>query len=259
MDQDKEEARPGPYLQGLLQERDIWRIPELPHFTRYVSTTFDINSDPELIQGSILRVEPLPSGSHRNISFQVKNPYRAAKEEELEIFPSHWQGAMNFYLHIKSFLSQEKTIESLGGCIPLSCNDKLKKKDWLKNQSILSIYQKRKIIMSQYLEKEGPVLQTSSRKVQIPAQRTTEETERFQEKSRQGKRQRQLAQTLPTRVQDSQIGTFSHGHCVQYGQSPYGAHSQGTGKEEQDIYMEIINEIRHIEAIIDVELGKCDK
>ncbi|MBW0518310.1 hypothetical protein O181_058025 [Austropuccinia psidii MF-1] len=107
--------------------------------------------------------------------------------------------------------------------------------------------------MSQSLEKEGTVLETNSRTVQRPAQRTIEETERFQEESRQGKRQRKLAQTLPTRVLDSQIGTFSHG------QSPYGAHSQGTGKEEQDIYMEITNEIRHIEAIIDVKLGKCDK
>ncbi|MBW0587846.1 hypothetical protein O181_127561 [Austropuccinia psidii MF-1] len=46
-------------------------------------------------------------------------------------------------------------------------------------------------------------LQTSSRSVQGKAQRTSEEAERSQEPSRQGKRQSQLAQTLPTRAQNS--------------------------------------------------------
>ncbi|MBW0548427.1 hypothetical protein O181_088142 [Austropuccinia psidii MF-1] len=34
---------------------------------------------------------------------------------------------MSSYLHIKSFLGQEKTIELLGGWSPLSCKDKVKK------------------------------------------------------------------------------------------------------------------------------------
>ncbi|MBW0568324.1 hypothetical protein O181_108039 [Austropuccinia psidii MF-1] len=56
-------------------------------------------------------------------------------------------------------------------------------------------------------------LQTSSRNAQRQALRTSEESERSQEPSRQGKRKSQLAQTLPTRVQDPQIGTFSCGKC----------------------------------------------
>ncbi|MBW0492024.1 hypothetical protein O181_031739 [Austropuccinia psidii MF-1] len=43
------------------------------HSPRSVPTTLDINSEPELIQGKSLRVEPLPSGSHRNISVPVQN------------------------------------------------------------------------------------------------------------------------------------------------------------------------------------------
>ncbi|MBW0462058.1 hypothetical protein O181_001773 [Austropuccinia psidii MF-1] len=43
-------------------------------------------------------------------------------------------------------------------------------------------------------------LQTSSGKVQIKAKGPPKEMERSQEQSRHGKRQRQLAQTLPTRV-----------------------------------------------------------
>ncbi|MBW0552358.1 hypothetical protein O181_092073 [Austropuccinia psidii MF-1] len=104
---------------------------------------------------------------------------------------------MNSYLHIKSFLGQERTIELLGGCSPLSCKDKVKKiNNWLKNQSLLSIDQKKELEMTLALGTEVPVASTSSRSVQRQAQRTSEEEERSQEPSRQ----RQLAQTLPTGI-----------------------------------------------------------
>ncbi|MBW0582156.1 hypothetical protein O181_121871 [Austropuccinia psidii MF-1] len=52
------------------------------------------------------------------------------------------------------------------------------------------------------------------------------EAERSQEPSRQVQRQRQLAQTLPTRVQDSKLGGFINGQCLQYGQNSDEIHSQ---------------------------------
>ncbi|MBW0515453.1 hypothetical protein O181_055168 [Austropuccinia psidii MF-1] len=71
---------------------------------------------------------------------------------------------MNSYLHIKRFLGQEKTKELLGGCIQSSCKDKVKKRNnWLKNQSILSIDQKKELEMTTALEKEGAVASTSSK------------------------------------------------------------------------------------------------
>ncbi|MBW0470261.1 hypothetical protein O181_009976 [Austropuccinia psidii MF-1] len=71
---------------------------------------------------------------------------------------------MNSYLHIKSFLGQEKTIELLGGWSPLSCKDKVKKiKNLLKNQSLLSIEQKKELEMTPALEKKLPVVSTSSK------------------------------------------------------------------------------------------------
>ncbi|MBW0529840.1 hypothetical protein O181_069555 [Austropuccinia psidii MF-1] len=71
---------------------------------------------------------------------------------------------MNSYLHIKSFLSQEKTIELLGVWSQLSCKDKVKKiKDWLNNQSLLSIDQKKEVEMTPALETEVPVASTSSK------------------------------------------------------------------------------------------------
>ncbi|MBW0576309.1 hypothetical protein O181_116024 [Austropuccinia psidii MF-1] len=67
-------------------------------------------------------------------------------------------------LHIKSFLGQEKTIELLRGWSPLSCKDKVKRiKNWLKNQSLLCIDQKKELEMTPDLETEGPVASTSSK------------------------------------------------------------------------------------------------
>ncbi|MBW0478911.1 hypothetical protein O181_018626 [Austropuccinia psidii MF-1] len=71
---------------------------------------------------------------------------------------------MNYYLHIKSFLGQDKTIELLGGWSPFLCKDKVKKiKNWLNNQSLLSIDQKKELEMTPALETEGPVVSTSSK------------------------------------------------------------------------------------------------
>ncbi|MBW0514185.1 hypothetical protein O181_053900 [Austropuccinia psidii MF-1] len=101
-------------------------------------------------------------------------------------------------------------------------------------------------------------LQTSSRSVQRQSQRTSEEAERSQEPSRQGQRKRQLAQTSPKRVQDPQIGAFSCGQCFQYGQDSYGIHSQGAGKDEQNLSTEIIQEIHFVQTSINVAIGKID-
>ncbi|MBW0579398.1 hypothetical protein O181_119113 [Austropuccinia psidii MF-1] len=159
---------------------------------------------------------------------------------------------MNSYFHIKSFMGQEKTIELLGGWSPFSCKDKVKKiKNWLKNQSLLFIDQKNEL-------EEGQVVSTSSRNIQREAQRTSEEEEMSQEPLGKGKRRSKLGQTLPTRVQDPQIGAFSHGHCLQYGQDSYGIHSQRAGKDEKEFSTQITQEIQFVKSSIDVELGKFD-
>ncbi|MBW0552044.1 hypothetical protein O181_091759 [Austropuccinia psidii MF-1] len=87
-------------------------------------------------------------------------------------------------------------------------------------------------ILGERIPSDIKQFQTISISVQRQAQRTSEEAGRLQEKSRQGKIQSQLAHTLPTRVHDPQIGAFRCGQCIQYGQSSYGIHSQGAGKEE---------------------------
>ncbi|MBW0535669.1 hypothetical protein O181_075384 [Austropuccinia psidii MF-1] len=71
---------------------------------------------------------------------------------------------MNSYLYIQRFMCQEKTIEPLGEWSPLSCKEKVKKiNNWLKNQHLLSIDQKKELEMTLALEKEAPVASTSSK------------------------------------------------------------------------------------------------
>ncbi|MBW0583710.1 hypothetical protein O181_123425 [Austropuccinia psidii MF-1] len=157
------------------------------HSPRSVPKNFDVNSEPELIESNVLRAERLSSGSHSNISVQILNWFREAKEEEWQICPSLWQEAMNPYLHIKSFLGQEKTIEVLGGWRLLSFKDKVKKiKNLLKNQSILSVDQKKELEMTPALE-EGLVLSTSSK----TAPEASKEKPRGPQKKKKGPKKHQ--------------------------------------------------------------------
>ncbi|MBW0501695.1 hypothetical protein O181_041410 [Austropuccinia psidii MF-1] len=119
---------------------------------------------------------------------QYKTWYREAQEEEWEICPSLWKGAMNSYLHIKSFLGQEKTIELLGGWSPFSCKDKFKKiNNLLKNQGLLSIDKKKKLEMTPGLEKEGPVTSTSSK----PAPEMSKDKPKGPQKKKEGHKNNQ--------------------------------------------------------------------
>ncbi|MBW0566398.1 hypothetical protein O181_106113 [Austropuccinia psidii MF-1] len=65
-------------------------------------------------------------------------------------------------LHFKSFLSQEKTLELLGGLSKFYCKKMVKKiKNWLKNQSLLSEDQKKELEITPAMEMEGSVASTS--------------------------------------------------------------------------------------------------
>ncbi|MBW0515656.1 hypothetical protein O181_055371 [Austropuccinia psidii MF-1] len=90
---------------------------------------------------------------------------------------------MNSYLHIKRFLGLEKTIELLGGQSLFFCKYKVKKiKNWLKNQSLLSIEQKKELEMTPSLEKEGSLVSTSSK----PASEVSKYKPKRPQKQQQG-------------------------------------------------------------------------
>ncbi|MBW0563308.1 hypothetical protein O181_103023 [Austropuccinia psidii MF-1] len=233
MDVDKEEARPNTEVPSLPQERHIWRMPEFP---------------------------PIPQVEAIEIyQCQYKNWFRAAKEEEWEICPSLWQGAMNSYLHIKSFLGQEKTIEFLGGWSPLSCKDKVKKiKNWLKNQSLLSRDQNKELEITTALETEGPVASTSSKLAPEVSKDKPKGPQKKQRglKSQQGKGKGKANWHRPypkgykiPRLEPSSVDSVFNMAKI---------HSQKTGKDEQDFSMQLIDEIQSVKYSIDVELGKFD-
>ncbi|MBW0502612.1 hypothetical protein O181_042327 [Austropuccinia psidii MF-1] len=135
-----------------------------PHSPRSVPTNFDINSESGLIHDNISRAEPLSSGSNRNLSIPIQKLVQSSQGRGVGNMPKPLAGPMNSYLHIKSFLGQEKTIELLGGWRPLSYKEKVKKiKNWLKNQSLLSIDQKKELEMTPALETEGPMASKSSK------------------------------------------------------------------------------------------------
>ncbi|MBW0542710.1 hypothetical protein O181_082425 [Austropuccinia psidii MF-1] len=69
---------------------------------------------------------------------------------------------------------------------------------------------------------------------------------------------KKIGTDLVKRVHDHQIGAFSHGKCLQYGQDAYGIHSQRAGEDEQDLSTQIIEEIQFFKSSIDAELGKFD-
>ncbi|MBW0535947.1 hypothetical protein O181_075662 [Austropuccinia psidii MF-1] len=230
MDVDKEEARPNPEVPSLSQERHIWRMPELP---------------------------PIPQGlKHFQVAAieiyqcQYKNWFRAAKEEEWEICPrlTHQE--------LSGSGEDHRTLRRMEP--PVFQRQGQKDKELVEEPKSFIHRPEEGTGNDSSFGDRSPSgvyqLQTSSRSIQRQAQRTSEEAERSQEPSRQGQRQRKLAQTLPTRVQDPQIGAFSRGQCFQHGQNSNGIHSQVAGKDEQDFSMKI----DHVQRAINVEIGKLD-
>ncbi|MBW0504133.1 hypothetical protein O181_043848 [Austropuccinia psidii MF-1] len=213
MDLDKEEIRQEQCLPSLPQERHIWRMPELPP----VPTNFDVNSEPEIIEGNILRAEPLPSGSHRNILVPIPKLVQRRKRRGVGNTPKPLAGGHELLL-----TNQEKTIELLGGWSSLSCKELVEEPKYFicRPEGIGND--------SSFGRRPSGIYQ-----LQIEAQKTSEEEEMSQEPSGQGQGQRKLAQTLPTRGQDS-----------------YGIHSQRAGKDKQALSTQIIKEIQFVKYSI---------
>ncbi|MBW0541998.1 hypothetical protein O181_081713 [Austropuccinia psidii MF-1] len=68
------------------------------HFQRSVPTNFDVNSEPKLIEGNILRAEPLPSGSHTNRSVPIQKLFQSSKRKGVQNMPKPLAGAHELLL-----------------------------------------------------------------------------------------------------------------------------------------------------------------
>ncbi|MBW0577165.1 hypothetical protein O181_116880 [Austropuccinia psidii MF-1] len=232
-----------------------------PHSPRSVPTNSDVNSEPELIEGNILSAEPLSSSSHINISVSIQKLDQRRKGRGVGNMPKPLEGVYELLLTHQEISVLEEDHRALKRLEPISLQRQGQKDKELVEEPKSFIHIPEGIGNDSSLGRRSSNvyhLQTSSRSIEREAQRTSEEEERSQEPSRQGKRKSQLAQTLPTRVQDPQIGAFSHGQCLQYGQKSYGTHSQRAGKDEHDFSMKIIDAIHFFKSSIDVELGKFD-
>ncbi|MBW0554366.1 hypothetical protein O181_094081 [Austropuccinia psidii MF-1] len=208
-----------------------------PHSPRSVPTNFDMDSESGMIHYNILRAEPLSSGSNRNLSMPVQKLVQSSQRRGVRNMPKPLAGGHELLFTHQELSGSREDYRTLRRPEEGVGNDSS-----FEDRRPSSIYQ----------------LQTSSRSVQRQAQRTSEEEERSKEPSRKGQSQSQLAQTLPTRLQDSQIGAFSNGQCLQYAQDSYAIYSQGAGKDEQSFSMQIIDEIHFVKSSIDVEPGKFD-
>ncbi|MBW0505639.1 hypothetical protein O181_045354 [Austropuccinia psidii MF-1] len=74
------------------------RCQSCPHFSRSVPTNFDVNSEPQLIQGNISRAEPFPSSSHRNIPVQVQKTGTEKQRRGVKNMPKHLEGGHELLL-----------------------------------------------------------------------------------------------------------------------------------------------------------------
>ncbi|MBW0558734.1 hypothetical protein O181_098449 [Austropuccinia psidii MF-1] len=177
-----------------------------PHSPRSVPTKFDVNSEPELIEGNILRAEPLPSGSHRNISVQIQKFVQSSKQRGVRNMPKPLAGVHELLLTHQELSGSGEDCRALRRVEPIVLQKQGQKDEELVEEPKYFIYRPEEGIGNEPSFGRSPSgvyqLQTSSRSIKREAQRTPEEEERSQEPSGKGKRQRKLAQTLPTRVKD---------------------------------------------------------
>ncbi|MBW0551287.1 hypothetical protein O181_091002 [Austropuccinia psidii MF-1] len=209
------------------------------------------------------RDEPPSSGSNRNVSMPIQKLVQRSQRRGVVNMPKPLAGGHELLLTHQELSGSGEEHRTLRRLEPIVLQRQIQEYKELVEEPKSFIHRPEERIGndSSFGDRRPSgvyQLQTRSRSVQIQAQRTSEEAERFQKPSRQGQRQSQLAQTYPTRVQVPQIGAFSHGQCLQYGKDSYGIHSQGAGKDEQNFSTEMIQKIHFVKTSIDVEIGKID-
>ncbi|MBW0554028.1 hypothetical protein O181_093743 [Austropuccinia psidii MF-1] len=234
-----------------------------PHSPRSVPTNLDVNFQSRLVHDNISRAEPLPSGRNRNLSIPIQKLVQSSQRRGVGNMPKPLAGGHELLLTHQELSGSGEDHRTLRRMEPIVLQRQGQKDNELVEEPKPFIHRpKDRTGNDSSFGDRRPSgvyqLQNSSRSVQRQAQRTSEETERSQEPSKQRQRQSQLAQTLPTRVQDCPIGAFSRGQCVQYGQDSYVIYSQGAGKDEQNISTQIIDEIHFFQSNIDVNIGKLD-
>ncbi|MBW0545591.1 hypothetical protein O181_085306 [Austropuccinia psidii MF-1] len=135
-----------------------------PHSPRSVPKNFNVNSEPELIQVNILRAKPFPSGSHRDILVPVQIMVQGRQGRGVGKFPKPLAGRHELLLTHEELCGSGEDHRTVRRVEHIVLKDKVKKiKNWLKNQIISSLDQKKELEITPVWEKEGPVVSTSSK------------------------------------------------------------------------------------------------
>ncbi|MBW0582030.1 hypothetical protein O181_121745 [Austropuccinia psidii MF-1] len=108
-------------------------------------------------QGNILRAEPFPSGSHRNIPVPVQTLVQSSQERGVGNIPKHLAGGHELLITHQELSRSGVDHRTLRRVEPIVLQRQGEK------DSLLSIDQKKELKMTPALEKEGPVASSSSK------------------------------------------------------------------------------------------------
>ncbi|MBW0537252.1 hypothetical protein O181_076967 [Austropuccinia psidii MF-1] len=188
-----------------------------PHSPRSVPTNFDVNSESGLIHDNIPRAEQLPSGSNGNLSMPIQQLIQSSQRRGVGNMPKPLTGGHELLLTHQELSESGDDHRTLRRLEPIFLQRQGQKDKEFVEEPKSFIHRPEEETGNDFSfgdRRPSGIyqLQTSSRSVQGQSQRTSEEEERSQEPSRKEQSQSQLAQTLPTMVQDPQIGAFRHGH-----------------------------------------------
>ncbi|MBW0592209.1 hypothetical protein O181_131924 [Austropuccinia psidii MF-1] len=181
-----------------------------PHSPRSVPTNFDVNSESGLMHDNNSRAEPLLSGRNRKLSMPIQKLVQRSQRRDVGNIPKPLAGGHELLLTHQQLSGSGEDHRSIRRLEPIVLQRKGQKDKELVEEPKYFIHRPEEGTGNDSSFGDGRPsgvyqLQTSSRSVQRQAQTTSEEAERSQEPSRQGQGQSQLAQTLLTRVQDTQI------------------------------------------------------
>ncbi|MBW0496557.1 hypothetical protein O181_036272 [Austropuccinia psidii MF-1] len=98
-----------------------------PHSPGSVPTTFDINSEPELIQGNVFRAEPFTSGSNRNIYVPVQKLVQSSQGRGVETFLKPLAGGHELVLKHQEIYGSGEYHRALGSMESLFLQGKVQK------------------------------------------------------------------------------------------------------------------------------------
>ncbi|MBW0560164.1 hypothetical protein O181_099879 [Austropuccinia psidii MF-1] len=100
-----------------------------PNSPRSAPTNFDVNSDPELIQGYILRAEPFTSGIHKNILVPVQKLVQSSQGRGVGNMPKPLEGVHELLLTHQEIFGLEEDHRALWRVEPIVSQRKVQKEN----------------------------------------------------------------------------------------------------------------------------------